>query len=112
MCFLQYLLAQPAQFVKPHSPALEMLTRVDSSQLLIRKASVAAAAADWSVVLDKSQVLLVLNADVVLCRCGGQQMSEHYSRGHDLPWAILTITVLQILLISLEGKTYMALLIN
>ena len=28
------------------------------------------------------QVLLVLNADVVLCRWGGQQMSEHYSRGH------------------------------
>ena len=28
------------------------------------------------------QVLLVFNADVVLCRWGGQQMSEHYSQGH------------------------------
>ena len=68
MCFLQYLLAQPAQFVKPHI-ALEMLTRVDSSQLLIRTASVTATAADWSVVLDNSSSSISAQ-----CRCCAVQM--------------------------------------
>ena len=64
--FIRAVVVTPAQgtFI-----ALGMLTRVDSSQLLIRTASVAAAAADWSVVLDNSSSSISAQ-----CRCRAVQM--------------------------------------